>query len=83
MNHHDDDGGGDGEHQDELVVVELVGGPLDGLRQALATAAELEGPREDLGVLMIVEGWSERALYEPDPPPAPASLWRYRGPVAI
>ncbi|MGK5550624.1 hypothetical protein ACSNOI_03335 [Actinomadura kijaniata] len=64
------------------MLVELVDGPCDGLRESLATAAELDGPRENLGALMVVDGWAaERALYEPDPPPAAANVWRYRGPV--
>ncbi|MGK5558992.1 hypothetical protein ACSNOI_46065, partial [Actinomadura kijaniata] len=59
----DDDGHQDG-GQEQLV--ELVGGPWDGHRQVLATAAELNGPREGLGALMVVDGWTDRALYEPD-----------------
>ncbi|WP_067821368.1 hypothetical protein [Actinomadura kijaniata] len=52
-----------------------------GLRQALATAAELDGPCQGLGALMVVDGCSDRALCDPDPPPAPANMGRYRKPA--
>ncbi len=69
-------------------MVELVGGPWDGHRQALAAAADLAGPREQLGTwMMLAGGWPDdtpagcvpRAVYEPDPAPASALVWRYRG----
>lgn len=70
------------------VMVELIGGPYDGHRQGLMTRAEATGPREALGTWMIVPGpWPDdtptgcvaRAEYTPDPAPAPADRWHYRG----
>ncbi|MDL4777858.1 hypothetical protein [Actinomadura xylanilytica] len=72
----------------DRVMVELVGGPWDGHRQDLMSAADLDGPRERLGTWVIVDGpWPDdvpdgcvaRAVYEPGPEPAPANIWRYQG----
>ncbi|GAA3935651.1 hypothetical protein GCM10023085_16370 [Actinomadura viridis] len=74
---------------DERVMVELVGGPWDGHRQELMTRADRDRPRSDLGTWMLLadhpwpddvpEGCVPRAVYEPDPAPAPADRWLYRG----
>ncbi|MGK5558544.1 hypothetical protein ACSNOI_43780 [Actinomadura kijaniata] len=60
--------------RNQPVAVELIGGSCDRHRQVLATAAELDGPHQDLGALLVVDGWSGRALHEPDLPPAPANV---------
>ena len=75
----------------ERLMVELVGGPWDGHTQELMCAADLDRPRESLGAWIIVPGpWPDdvppdgcvaRAIYEPDPAPAPATRWVYRGPT--
>ena len=71
------------------IEVKLVGGPYDGHRQKLMTIEDLNGPREKLGTWMplngypwpddVPEGCVPRAVYEPDPPPAEPTIWRYRG----
>lgn len=72
------------------MMVELVGGPWDGHRQELMDTADLQRPRSELGAWLIVPGeWPDdvpagctlRAVYEPDPEPAPATRWLYRGPI--
>lgn len=70
-------------------MVELVGGPWDGHRQALMTGADRDRPRGELGAWMLLgghpwpagvpDGCTPRAVYEPDPAPAPADRWVYRG----
>jgi hypothetical protein len=60
-------------------MVELVGGPWDGHHQELMTTADLNAPRETLGAWLVVDGCTARAVYEPDPPPAPPTVWRFRG----
>lgn len=75
------------------VMVELIGGPWDGHRQALMTAEDLDRPRGELGTWMLLgdhpwpddvpPGCAPRAVYEPDPAPAPATRWRYRGLIYI
>lgn len=58
-------------------TVRYVGGPLDG-----ATLDVTDWPESDIrtGTYEIVDGWADRADYEPDPGGDPL-LWRYRGPV--
>ena len=58
-------------------TVRYVGGPLDG--QTMDAAGWTE---EELrtGSYQIVDGWTCRADYEPDPGGDPL-LWRYRGEV--
>jgi hypothetical protein len=76
----------------ELLPVRLVGGPEDGLTLHIATARDLAGPREKLGTWMaLTGGWPDdvpdgsvpRAVYEPDPAPAPPDVWHYRGLTCI
>lgn len=57
-------------------VVRYVGGPLDGKQLDVAgwTPEEIR-----TGVYEVVDGWSDRAGYEPEPGGDPL-LWRYRGP---
>lgn len=59
-------------------VVRYVGGPLDGKELDVADWSD-----EDIctGVYEIVDGWEDRADYEPDPDGDPL-VWRYRGPVS-
>jgi hypothetical protein len=58
-------------------IVRYLGGPLDG--QTLDVTGwsdeELRG-----GTYEIVDGWIDRADYEPDSDGDP-TIWRYRGPV--
>lgn len=58
-------------------VVRYVGGPLDG--QVLDATGWTD---EELatGSYEIVDGWTDRADYEPDPD-GDLLVWRYRGPV--
>lgn len=58
-------------------IVRYVGGPLDGKDLDVTGWAE-----EDVrtGTYEIVDGWTARADYEPDPGGDPL-VWRYRGPV--
>lgn len=58
-------------------VVRYVGGPLDG-QELDATGWTDEQLRT--GVYEIVDGWADRADYEPEPGGDPL-LWHYRGPV--
>ena len=70
----------------ELMMVELIGGPWDGHRQELLDPTQ---SRDALGTWMLLpdgtpwpddvpEGCAPRAVYEPDPAPAPADRWLYR-----
>lgn len=58
-------------------IVRYVGGPLDGKQLDVSdwTLVELR-----TGTYEIVDGWQDRADYEPDEGGDPL-LWRYRGPV--
>lgn len=58
-------------------IIRYVGGPLDGktLDASGWTAEEIRG-----GGYEIVDGWTDRADYEPDSGGDPL-VWRYRGPV--
>jgi hypothetical protein len=58
-------------------IVRYVGGPLDGAELDVSDWAEGEVRG---GVYQVVDGWTDRADYEPDPGGDPL-LWRYRGPV--
>lgn len=69
----------------QLEMVTLIGGPHDGHRQELL---DPEAGRDAAGTWMILEGgWPQdvpdgcvpRAIYEPDPAPAPIHVWHYRG----
>jgi hypothetical protein len=59
-------------------LVRYVGGPLDGktLDVTAWTDEQVRG-----GVYEVVDGWEQRADYEPEPGGDPL-LWLYRGPVA-
>ncbi|NUP46141.1 MAG: hypothetical protein HOW97_02325 [Catenulispora sp.] len=60
-----------------MRMLRYVGGPLDG-KEIDATGwtdADLAG-----GGYEIVDGWTDRAHYEPDPG-GDVLVWRYRGPV--
>ncbi|MEE4546424.1 hypothetical protein V2S66_31230 [Streptomyces sp. V4-01] len=60
-------------------VVRYVGGPLDGLE------LDVSGWLDDdvrTGVYQVVDGWVDRAHYEPDAGGDPL-LWLYRGPVSV
>jgi hypothetical protein len=66
-------------------LVTLIGGPYDGHRQELY---DPQRGRENAGTWMILTGaWPDdvpegcvpRAVYEPDPAPAPVTRWHYRG----
>ena len=61
----------------ERLIVRYVGGPLDG-EELDATGWDETQLR--LGVYQLVEGWTDRAAYDPDPGGDP-TLWRYRGPI--
>ncbi|WP_159012180.1 hypothetical protein [Streptomyces sp. NRRL F-5123] len=54
-----------------------VDGPLDGAELDVTDWAD-----EDVrgGVYQVVDGWEDRAAYEPDEDGDPL-VWRYRGPV--
>jgi hypothetical protein len=56
-------------------LVQLVGGPLYGEELDLDDSEEPGG-----GAYMIVDGWAERADYEPRDGGDPL-IWHYRGPV--
>jgi hypothetical protein len=58
-------------------IVRYVGGPLDG------KVLDVTGWTDEevrTGVHEIVDGWQDRAEYDPDPGGDPM-VWRYRGPV--
>lgn len=59
-------------------TVTYMGGPLDG--QALDVSGWSEESVRG-GVYQVVDGWEDRADYEPDEGGDPL-VWRYRGPVA-
>jgi hypothetical protein len=61
----------------EQRIVRYVGGPLDGKRLDVAgwTAEEIR-----TGTYEVVDGWSDRADYEPEPGGDPL-VWVYRGSV--
>lgn len=70
------------------AAVRLVGGPDDWHGQVLThvSAAELAGPREALGGYLVSDcvpadhpDPGARAVYEPDPEPASATIWCFRG----
>ncbi|MFC9068825.1 hypothetical protein [Streptomyces harbinensis] len=54
----------------------LIGGPLDGHELDVSTWTEEE---IRTGVYHVVEGWEERADYEPDA--GDPLAWKYQGPV--
>lgn len=58
-------------------VVRYVGGPLDGAELDVAdwTPEEIR-----TGAYQVVDGWTDRADYEPEPGGDP-TLWHYRGQV--
>jgi hypothetical protein len=58
-------------------VVRYLGGPLDG--EVLDVSGWSD---KDIasGVHQVVDGWADRADYEPDEDGDPL-LWRYRGPA--
>lgn len=58
-------------------TVTYLGGPLDGQQMDVTEWTE-ESIRQ--GVHQIVDGWADRADYEPEPGGDPL-VWRYRGPV--
>ena len=58
-------------------IVTYVGGPLDGETLDVSGWSE-ESVRQ--GVYQVVDGWADRADYEPDAGGDPL-VWRYRGPV--
>ncbi|WNI15589.1 hypothetical protein [Actinacidiphila sp. ITFR-21] len=58
-------------------IVRYVGGPLDGQEMDVAAWPEDSVRR---GVYQVVDGWADRADYEPEPGGDPL-LWLYRGPV--
>jgi len=62
----------------EQRIVRYVGGPLDGKRLDVSgwTAEEIR-----TGTYEVVDGWVDRADYEPAPGGDPL-VWVYRGPVA-
>lgn len=58
-------------------TVRYVGGPLDG------ETLDVSGWSDEeirTGVYQVVDGWVDRANYEPDEGRDPLQ-WRYRGPV--
>lgn len=59
-------------------TVRYVGGPLDGktLDASSWPEAEIRGGTEE-----IVDGWRDRAVYEPDDGGDPL-VWLYRGPAS-
>lgn len=62
-----------------MSVVRYVGGPLDG-----KTLDVTDWSPEEVrtGVYEIVDGWEDRADYEPDEDGDPL-VWVYRGPVSV
>lgn len=58
-------------------IVRYLGGPLDGQEMDVSDWSE-ESIRG--GVYQIVDGWTDRADYEPDEDGDPL-VWLYRGPV--
>jgi hypothetical protein len=60
-------------------VVRYVGGPLDGLEldASMWSDDEIRG-----GSFEVVDGWEDRAVYEPDPAGDPL-VWKYGGPVSL
>lgn len=58
-------------------IVRYVGGPLDGLE---IDVTDLPGFDVTGGAHQVVDGWADRADYEPDQNGDPL-LWLYRGPV--
>ncbi|WP_130798095.1 hypothetical protein [Streptomyces otsuchiensis] len=65
--------GGDG----AVRVLRYVGGPHDELEERLPPG---EDPGD--GGYLVVAGWEERAVYEPEPGGDPL-LWHYRGPIVV
>jgi hypothetical protein len=58
-------------------IVRYVGGPLDG---AELDVSDWTDGDVAAGVYEVVDGWQDRAEYDPDPGGDPM-VWRYRGPV--
>lgn len=58
-------------------TVTYVGGPLDGQEMDVAGWTD-KAVRS--GVYQIIDGWFDRACYEPDGGGDPL-VWHYRGPV--
>lgn len=58
-------------------VIRYIGGPLDGNERPAGDRTD-----DDLrtGTYEIVDGWADRADYEPDDDGDPL-VWKYRGPV--
>lgn len=59
------------------TVVRYIGGPLDG--QGL-DATDWTDDTIRTGTYEIVDGWTDRAAYDPDPDGDPLR-WHYRGPI--
>ena len=57
-------------------IARFVGGPLDGHR---LDVTDWSDEQIATGVLHVVDGWMDRADYEPDPDGDPLR-WLYRGP---
>lgn len=58
-------------------IVRYVGGPLDGKE---LDASDWSDEEIRSGTYEIVDGWADRADYEPDDDGDPL-VWKYRGPV--
>lgn len=60
-------------------TVHYLGGPLDG-----ETFDASDWTDDDLrqGVYRVVDGWADRAAYDPEPDGDPL-IWHYRGPVPL
>jgi hypothetical protein len=60
-------------------TVRLIGGPLDGEE---LPADDFSDTETGGGAHMIVDGWEQRADYEPVDGGDPL-IWHYRGPVTV
>jgi hypothetical protein len=59
-------------------IVRYVGGPLDGLEVDVTDVPSFDPSG---GAYQVVDGWSDRADYEPEAGGDPL-VWVYRGPVS-